>query len=427
MGKNKHISKSVRQQQAERKQAHELALKDALRESRTTHKRFDFVIRQISRQGHRVDLTDQRLWQLHNVFRRLDSTKMAETKECFLNLLIFLHGKRSRMLDTPHYFSGLAACANLSPSWRRSLENWKPRTKSANRQFVDLMQHLLSDYRLPSFIYTVLCEHENQLFHPWVTFLGAGKSVRELRDMPLPYTRKMCHEFMQAPQSLDLKQALRYGQVKGFNGDNKLAFAVAHSWLGYKDFEYEPFWAEFIHLLVKSGMFDHNIIGPICDYLHAQLRGRAITSLKGMTLSSILRRSEAWHRDMAALRKFPRSNWDVSGYKLKTWSEGPKASAITFEMVELVSTRQLATEGSKMGHCVATYAQSCEKGATVIFSLRKRRHGHLYERIATIEVRPKLRRVVQAKARFNEQISFKARGLLGQWATLNNLTISPHL
>jgi hypothetical protein len=89
---------------------------------------------------------------------------------------------------------------------------------------------------------------------------------------------------------------------------------------------------------------------------------------------------------------------------------------------ELLDGDGLAEEGKAMQHCVATYTGRCLRGTSTIWSLGLEGDGGR-ERLVTIEVNPRSREVVQAKARCNEVPDEAARAILAEWAVREGLKL----
>lgn len=62
----------------------------------------------------------------------------------------------------------------------------------------------------------------------WFTHIGTGGSVRDI-DTPVRLTRRMAHVFLQAPRDT-VERNLRWAQVVGMGGDDRLARAIALGW-----------------------------------------------------------------------------------------------------------------------------------------------------------------------------------------------------
>ena len=72
-------------------------------------------------------------------------------------------------------------------------------------------------------------------------------------------------------------------------------------------------------------------------------------------------------------------------------------------------------EGQAMHHCVYSYASRCRRGETTIWSLRLRINGE-EKRMATIEVDPRRRSIIQARAKCNFRPGVRSLEIIRQWA-----------
>lgn len=98
-------------------------------------------------------------------------------------------------------------------------------------------------------------------------------------------------------------------------------------------------------------------------------------------------------------------HWKKLGFSWK-WVEGETQ----WTMEELTSTAELAQEGQKLHHCVASYSGRCVAGVCVILSLKK--DG---ERCLTVEYDPNLRMIMQARGLCNRAASNKEWTVLDRW------------
>jgi hypothetical protein len=147
-------------------------------------------------------------------------------------------------------------------------------------------------------------------------------------------------------------------------------------------------------------------------------------SIKGRTVQSMLRLMRNWHRSLGA------------GSAGRTWTpsllqpmvlEEPGRDASDppkrWQMMELTNSAQLRAEGAALHHCVATYDDRCCRGMSRIWSLRLWQ-GEKIHHVMTIEVDPKSRAVVQARARANRVASGKPLRLLQDWAARERLQLA---
>src|SRR5262249_16261642 len=102
----------------------------------------------------------------------------------------------------------------------------------------------------------------------WFLHVGRGQNIRTA-DLPLPYTKRMAHEFMQAPADLTIKEAIRWGQIHGLGGSERLMHAVIGTRLG-PPFMHDDFWITVLQFLIANPMLDLAHVGPIIDYIHQQ-------------------------------------------------------------------------------------------------------------------------------------------------------------
>jgi hypothetical protein len=278
----------------------------------------------------------------------------------------------------------------------------------------------------------------------WYKHIGLGRNIRTA-DLPLPYTKRMAHLFLQAPDHSTVEMALRWGQVRGLGGSEALASAVAASRLG-RSFENEEFWQTVLHFFVNGPRLDSLHVGPIVDYLYDQRfvpqdtlmeegeLGRPCPAqpnltMKGRTQRSLLRQVEEWHQRVRRRPKARPVHWGRSNIGEFQWVETngrDEAQARTWTIRELVSSDELFREGLGMRHCVGSYVRACAGRESSIWSMRfenqVRRH-----RVMTIEVDPKRGLIRQARCRRNTRPVGKAREILERWASQERLTIFKYL
>ena len=108
----------------------------------------------------------------------------------------------------------------------------------------------------------------------WYKHIGLGRNIRTA-DLPLPYTKRMAHLFLQAPDHFTVEMALRWGQVRGLGGSEVLASAVAATRLG-RSFEHEDFWQTVLHFFVNEPMLD-----PVARRPHRGLSQRSAVRAAG--------------------------------------------------------------------------------------------------------------------------------------------------
>lgn len=434
----------------------------ALAGSRRHQRRVEDIIAALYRGEEVGMLKTPYLLQVQAVFQWAEAPAV---REALLRLLLHTHrhaNLASAEPVVPHlgpqpgntFSDALLALARRHAQWLQGPESWRPDTRNARRQFHSLACHLLARYPIPPFMAAAWFEGSLKAvsYRDWFLHIGTGKNIRTA-DIPLHLTRMSAHHFLEAPADLPIPAALRWGQVLGLGGDVYLARTVIGSRLGgmMKD---EPFWVSFLHFLINNPMLDPACVGPMVDYIHhVRYDAREIVgedgtvevgpplepefTMKGRTVPALWRRVEAWHRELAKEVRKPPVEWEPAGIGGLDLEEADPASGRRFHWTirELHTSRDLTEEGREMRHCVASYARSCAKGHTAIFSMQVEEAGGRHRRVMTIEVQTARRIILQARGRCNKRpgtrhapvLLDRAPEILKQWARQERLALPAYV
>jgi len=414
------MSAKTKIQEQQNAQQQEALISEKLRFSAKRFKRFSEVILLLyNREDLGQYFADRRIAKIHECFGQVSPECRNKERILLKDTLIHLE-KYSLLVSGEDYIQVVFNMVKFSMHWRKNVFEWKPSSRRGFIQLNELAFYLFCQYTVPEFLYKAFFEKSNRVFIHWFIHIGTGKKIKELPSMPLSFTQKMGHYFLQAPSRLGVTEALRWAQVKGMGGNDALAERIAFSWMGSKPYGDEPFWETFIRILISGGMFDHEVITGLIDYVRDTKRQNAGYNLKGRTLSSLLKQSEEWHKRASYMKD--NQVWNSCGlYSYK--AEITQGKVV---MEELTAAQLLADEGRTMKHCVATYTPYCVNGKTAIFSLRKYEFG-LVDILATIEVNLATKTVMQAKAKLNRKINEEATKHLTAWAKKNGLMVNPFL
>jgi hypothetical protein len=359
-----------------------------------------------------------------------------ERQGAFMRLVECLHPQKAGMEPASYrnvfLINRLKHLAERQVHWIRPCETWRPEASNIRLATRSLAHHLFANYPVPNFMdsaWDIPSGPAAFLQQVWFIRLGRGASFRSL-NLPFVLTRAMEHYVRQAPDHFTAMQALRYGETRGLGGSEALAREVAGSRLGHR-IEYPQFWRTVIGFLVaqREAALEH--VGPIADFIQANkfptevvLTGghvdvRAPTwpdfSIKGRTLKSVLRLVTEWHGDLAAGGGADFVSWrksGIEGYHIIERREDDD----DFEWIieELSDSDAVLVEGREMRHCVYSYYPKCWRGETTIWSLRLRVNSR-EKRMATIEVNPRRRSIIQLRAKCNRPVVGRSSEIIRQW------------
>jgi hypothetical protein len=342
------------------------------------------------------------------------------------------------------YVAALVQIAAHHQSWLRPPDQWKPRTHNTRRQFASLLRHLFVHYDMPVFFDSAWFTGADAAAvqqQRWYLEVACGTSIRHC-DLPIAYTKRMGHHFLQAPDDVTVLQALRWGQILALGGDARLARALLATRIG-ESFDGDSFWITVARWFIAHAMLDTRWFGPIVDYLNHQRFGprepgaadatnhappQPNLTMKGRTADSLLRAVQAWHRELARDNTYQLTEWRPSGIDAFQYLEGSESGQNLkyWTIRELLGSKALFVEGRRMKHCVATYASSCARGASSIWTLElETDEGR--RKLLTIEVNNAARLICQVRGKANRMPNDKERSILRRWATEAGLTVASYV
>ncbi len=313
----------------------------------------------------------------------------------------------------------------------RSIEDWVPRGKSGSTLFRSLAAHLLAKVPVPAIVWNAFHDDHPERLVGLAARVAAGGSLYDyVRDeLTVPLTRQMCHDLLATSADYGLVDAIRRVQARAAGVDRRF-FEVWRTTryaqqIGTKDDE--AFWLTVLAWFGKVPMLDLGEIGPLCDYLAQRREDDPKFSIKGRSALALLRAMREWHGNLSKERAIAGKIFAASGFASRRYTEQRREDRRVirelWEINEVLTAKALAEEGRRMGHCVYSYAGRIERGDTSIWSVQMEdgqgETGRWH--MATVEVRNEIRRVVQAKGRFNRVITPKELQVIRRWANENSL------
>lgn len=405
----------------------ELALERALAASSTSRRHFGKVLEVLCGDpAAELARAQARDVIVQGCFQQMDTGSARVT---YRDLLNHLDAEGcDNLLEHTSYLQGVAQLAMKARHFVRPFDSWTRPGRNMHRQFSSLLRHCLALYDVPSLLDQAWCEPDRHDARRWFIDVGAGYNIRNSKGLPITMNKRIAHHFLNAPPDLDIDGALRWAQVVGQFGDPRLARMVIASRLGRNGFVREDYWSGVVRFFIQHPFMDANKVHEVVDFLTNRLEAGEPVDMTGRTATSLARLSDGWHRDLhRASGKIVDRNWQRSSIMDARYETGKKHERIVWKVTELLGVQELVTEGRAMQHCVATYAASCSRRVSAIFSITAEDIIGNVERGGTIEVNLKTARVVQAKAKRNTPIKPASRAVLEKWARREGLGINEQL
>lgn len=340
-------------------------------------------------------------------------------------LLLFVADNAPRLID-PTYAPALYWMSKLE--WVRPLTDWKPRGKGRETVFRSLAEHLLAKYPMPALLWNAFFERSAEQLHPFVGFVAGGGSLFKAVQqdlLPVPLTKRMCHDLMNLPAER-FTSAVRRVLVKAHGGDLRLhqAWMATHVGEQIQTREEEDFWVTVLHWFAANPMLDSAQISPLIDFIAFRRRDNPAFSMKGRSPLAMLRGMHLWHGDLAKEKAIKGIIFQPSGFEGKTYLhkvrlEHGGTHEESWKVTEITCSKGLAAEGRAQKHCVYSYAWRIEDGKVSIWSMTCDD-----ERRLTIEVQNESGRIVQARGKHNRMPTSDESRFLIRWAGDNALEIA---
>lgn len=429
MGQYTHKGQSAEQRAhllAEQRER-DAAFKRSLKAARAGRNHFARVLEELCASPEApLTLTRPRDQLIQYGFKQLN---VLSARKVFRDLLLHvLEEGCEALIEHPPYLHGLCHMAAKYKCLVRSPKGWSRPSRNMHKQFSSLLRHCFTHYPVPEFLDQAWCEPNARDARNWFTDIGNGRNIRESEGLPFVMTKRMAHQFLQAPGDLRVEEALRWAQVTGQFGDPRLARGIIPSRLGRMEFANEAYWSDAIRFFIRQPLMDPAKLSEVVDFLDDRLRAGAAIGLVGRTAASLVRLSDDWHRMAPRIAGTPIvREWIPCSIQGVGFTTGKEMDRVNWKVFELLTVHALTDEGRAMRHCVGSYAWSCVNRSTAIFSIAAEDAAGNIKRMATIEVSLKTMRVVQAKARQNDPIKSSVRAILERWSEREGLTISEHL
>lgn len=261
-------------------------------------------------------------------------------------------------------------------------------------------------------------------FRAWYVCVATGGSLYKEHTKGF-LTKRETHEFLCAPDRLDLCQAIVFAVARGAGANLGQAQRLACSRLAEKPFD--DFWFGVIRFFCLPDNVPQSInqTNDLLDYFAGRRTEDPAFRVLGSSysLAAMLRRMKDWHRALARARDLSGITWE--GVDLPDWTiqlKDPdfKDHQVTWNLHQITTGKELAAEGTAMRHCVYSYKSRCTQGLCSIWSLTRTDVFGGHSRRLTIELSAG-GVIVQKRGLGNRMPRSDEESVVSRWASQFNL------
>ncbi len=300
---------------------------------------------------------------------------------------------------------------------------------------------------------------EIELYCAWYTVVASGGSLWKeytrsykkhvdggVIDVPM-FTKHENHTFLNCPlRNATVREAIIYAIASSYSSNLGIISRICKSKLAtlrvpggnpvelYRvpggnpvELYTRPFWREVIHFFCENkNSIPLSEMNDLIDYL---LHAQQVTpdySLKGRTLASLRKNARDWHWELSRVKRMGDAKWEPiqipdESFKL------PRDESVTWHMKQIVSSKELAAEGTSMHHCVYSYQRWCIEGSRAIWSLQrsvqKKGWHSTTDRCLTIEMNVETGALVQIRGYANRLPDAEEMAAVRHWASKHCLRL----
>ena len=346
----------------------------------------------------------------------------------------------------PHFsFYGklVAAFVNISPC--RTLASWRmPRSKDEMVIFKSLFLHLLVPYKIPKCLEPAIenyCRFHLSINQPEVEImfhLVRGRGIHQFHNLPIEMNSKMNFLLNLAPRHLNLAEGMWWAKIKSMGASNSIALQLIYNFYAEIDTPWRDWYDDLIFFLNRFPEISKGDLKNILSFIIAQKKQGINLKMKdsnnsiwiaalfpdfifkGRTVVSVLKFVEKW-KDYLKLAKDAGNAgvFKVSAIQPMRIIQGKRLIRIR----QIMNLKNLVLEGTKMNHCVASYAGECLSGASSIWSMREFLSVGKSKHLITIEVEEKTKKVEQASGNSNRGLTDMEKKWLLTWVEKEGLGI----
>ncbi|MFL6797419.1 MAG: PcfJ domain-containing protein [Xanthobacteraceae bacterium] len=302
-------------------------------------------------------------------------------------------------------------------SWRCAL-----RSRSPERRFLELVRYTFTDYPVAAHLERAWLgaapEADRDIygepapdFCRWYIAVGQGRSL--FKEGAQAYmSRHETHHFVTSAGEVDSTQrAFWYAFARAQQAGSEVALRVARSKLATLPVV-DPFCKEVARFFAMSptSILEMN---DLIDFLRAAKQEDASFTLNGRTLAGLRRRIAEWHRELHDIACDGR--WPGRRQQDATYVSEEGSAHVVWRFRQIKTGEELAREGRRLSHCVASYKDLCVSGRVSIWSVSCEHAGGEIDHRLTIEFESD-GSISQCRGFANREPTVEETAMVRRWA-----------
>ncbi len=325
----------------------------------------------------------------------------------------------------------------------RPFASWKiPKTKDETEVLKRLIFHFLAPYKMPVCVER-LCYH--QIAYPMYDDMKAlffdllmGRGIHKQDVLKLKLNGRANYFFNHSPDNYYWINAVWWAKFRSMKVAYSLAMQLVDNFSFTLDTEWMDWHEELVHFINRNENLSRKELKAILDFMLDQKKRNVWIDLpgindsvnidplypdfkfKGRTIASVLRYVEKWRKYIKVIQDYSRlGKFKIS--EVKPFRKNCKKNKIVIRQIK--SVKGLAKEGTRMNHCVATYADSCCASRSSVWSMQELFPCGKVKYLLTIEVCEKEKTIDERRGLSNRDPYPHEELWLKEWAALEGLEL----
>lgn len=318
----------------------------------------------------------------------------------------------------------------------RPKDTWICRTYNDQRRLRSFIDHLFVRYPIPTFLYTIFEPKQTgwqngQYIGPehtsisnlrlWTIMMAQGRSFR--KECKGVFTAQEAHLFLNAPTNNSPTANAWWAKATAAGWHQPLITVLlrktGHTFAFSTEGQYNKKYENAIQFFARfQDELDPTMLNDLLDFISGQPFDFCYD---GRTLGSMIRLSNEWH-NLRGYENSPYHKQSWAAYPIKDWKK--KVGDRWWEVIQLLSGKELLYEAKIQHHCVASYAPACAAGRSRIFTLHSTDKDGNVRKHTTIEIDPNSRCITQQRGKFNRMPAPYESQVIHEWAGENGVRTS---